>query len=409
MNRKERQSWLIVAALFVTLFLVFGSGYNTASVFFTPVLDHFGWSRAWLSSLQTALALSAALSIPAVGWLLDHVQARAVIGVGIVLVACGFFIAGRAASFDQMLLAYVFLGLGIGIGTLLPCSLVVAKEFTEQRGRALGITMAGTTVGGMVMTLVANSLIQRVGWRAGYIILALPMVLIALPLVMVCVRTKPKNPQPTHQEISTELSGLDVGEALRTRSFWMIAVAQLCFMFAVTGGGLHLIPYLIVIGYDPGRAALILSLTMGFGAIGKIALGYGAERIGSRVALAVNLVLMAIGQLLLLGARNPAMLFGYAAVYGLMSGAPLALVPLLMADSLGLKRFGSLSGLAGLFTTIGAGTGPVFAGFLFDKTASYRTAFELFSLVLIVGGCAALGCVTLQSTAHEASVRAAQA
>jgi len=407
MNSKQGQNWLVVLALFATLFFVFGSGYNTASVFFTPVLDSFGWSRARLSSLQTALALSAAFSIPAVGWLLDHVQARAVICVGIILTACGFVVAGRATSFDQMALAYVLLGLGLGIGTLLPCSLVVAREFSEQRGRALGITMAGTTSGGMVMTLVANGLIEHAGWRASYIILTLPMLFVSLPLVLMWVRTRPHDPRSQRSELSSKPPGLDVGEALRTRSFWIIGLVQFCFIFASTGGTLHLIPYLIVIGYDPSRAALILSLTMGLAAIGKITLGYTAERIGSRAALTLNLIMLAIGQTLLLGARNPAMLFAYTAVYGLMSGAPLALVPLMIADSLGLKRFGSLSGLAGIFTTIGAGTGPVAAGLLFDRTASYHTAFELFALVLVVAGCAVTFCRPLQPVAADAPASAA--
>ena len=408
MNAEERQNWLVVAALFVTLFLVFGSGYNTASVFFTPVLRYFGWSRAWLSSLQTALALTAGMSVPIVGWLLDRVQARAVIGVGIVLAAGGFLMAGRARSFEAMLLAYVLLGLGIGAGTLLPCSLVVANVFSDQRGRALGFTMAGTTVGGMVMTLIANFIIERAGWRAGYIILAIPMILIALPMVLLLVRTQPQRAlRAGRGEASNATPGSGVAEALRARSFWMIAAAQFCFAFAVVGGSLHTIPFLILIGYTPTSAALVFSVTMGLAAVGKIMLGFAAERTGSRLALAANLMLIAIGQILLLGARNPAMLLAYAAVYGLSSGAPLALIPLQIAESLGLKRFGSLSGLAGVFITIGAGTGPVVAGFLFDVTKSYRTAFELFALILILGGCAALGCVPLESAAARPSATAA--
>jgi len=405
MNVKERQNWLVVVALFVTLFLVFGSGYNTASVFFTPVLRYFGWSRARMSSLQTALALTAGMSVPLAGWLLDRVQARAVIGVGIVLAACGFLMAGRARSFDAMLSAYILLGLGIGAGTLLPCSLVVANAFSDQRGRALGLTMAGTTIGGMIMAPVSNYIIEQGGWRAGYIILAVPMLLIALPMVLLLVRTEPQRAaQLARDEESSALAGLGVAEALRARSFWMIAAAQFCFAFAVTGGSLHTIPFLIVIGYTPTRAALVFSVTMGLAAIGKIMLGLAAERTGSRAALAATLVLIALGQILLLGARNPAMLLAYAAVYGLSSGAPLALIPLQIAESLGLKRFGSLSGLAGVFTTIGAGTGPVFAGFLFDATSSYRTAFELFALILILGGCAALACVPLPSAVAAPSV-----
>jgi MFS family permease len=307
-----------------------------------------------------------------------------------------------------MTLAYVLLGLGIGAGTLLPCSLVVANVFSDQRGRALGLTMAGTTVGGMFMIPVADYIIERHGWRTSYIILAAPMILIALPMVLSLVRTRADRvSQLARDEASRTTPGLGVAEALRARSFWMIAAAQFCFAFAVTGGSLHTIPFLIVIGYSPSRAALVFSLTMGLAAVGKIMMGFLAERTGGRIALAATLVLIAIGQILLIGARNPVMLFGYAAVYGLTSGAPLALIPLQIAESLGLKRFGSLCGLAGVFTTIGAGSGPVVAGFLFDTTKSYRTAFELFALILLLGGWAALFCKPLESAAARPSTTAA--
>jgi MFS family permease len=78
-----------------------------------------------------------------------------------------------------------------------------------------------------------------------------------------------------------------------------------------------------------------------------------------------------------------------------------------LAESLGVKRFGSLSGLTGVFTTIGAGTGPVVAGFLFDATSNYRIAFELFTVVLVVGGCAVLACEPLMSAVARPSATAA--
>src|SRR2546425_6906339 len=75
MTGRERRAWLVVGSLFATLFLVFGSGYNTAGVFFTPLLDHFGWTRAQLSLLQTTLALAAGLVLAPLGGLLDPLEA----------------------------------------------------------------------------------------------------------------------------------------------------------------------------------------------------------------------------------------------------------------------------------------------------------------------------------------------
>src|SRR5438445_11372835 len=102
MTKQERQSWFVVASLFVTLFLIFGSGYNTAGVFFAPLLKHFGWTRARVSILQTALALSAGFSVPLIGWLLDRIEARIVMATGAAAAGIGFLLASSANSFGLM-------------------------------------------------------------------------------------------------------------------------------------------------------------------------------------------------------------------------------------------------------------------------------------------------------------------
>lgn len=410
MTEQERRAWAIVSSLFVTLMLVFGSGYNTAGIFFTPLLKSFGWSRATVSSLQSVLALAAGLCTPLVGYLLDRVEARVVMVAGALLAGLGFLLASSVHSFPPMLLAYVLLGFGIGAGTLLPASLVIANWFGAQRGLAMGITMAGTSGGGMVMALVADRAIGRGGWRAGYLTLALPMFLIVAPLVYLVVRTRPptSNSASVAQQSET-LPGLEVKEALGGRSFWMIALAQFGFAFSVAGAGLHTVPYLIGRGYSAPRAALVLSLVLGMAGVGKLLMGLFADRAGGRTALAVNMTITAAGLLLLFGAGSTALIVLFVVFYGLTVGAPLALVPVVMAESLGLKRFGSLSGLTGLFQTAGAAIGPLLAGWMFDRTGSYATVFELFSAVLVLAALAAYSCVPLPVAEPQARPMAAPA
>src|SRR5438128_10704116 len=93
MTAQERQGWLVVGSLFVTLFLVFGSGYNTAGVFVIPLVNQFGWSRAQVSLLQTALALSAGLVVPLVGWPPDRPAAWPVIATAAIVTGVGFVLA----------------------------------------------------------------------------------------------------------------------------------------------------------------------------------------------------------------------------------------------------------------------------------------------------------------------------
>jgi MFS family permease len=392
--RVPPRAWLVVAALFVTLFFIWGSGYNTAGVFFTPVIRSFGWSRARLSTLQTALALAAGVSVPLIGWILDRVEARLVIAAGALTAATAFVLASLAHSYEAMLGAYLLLGVGVGGATLLPCSMVIANWFGARRGLAMGITMAGTSVGGMVMTLISDRVIRLMGWRFGYLTLAVPVVLIVAPAVLLIVRTRPT--QAAHAGVAqaaSALPGMEAGAALASRSFWMLAAATLCFAVAVSGTNLHCVPYLIGAGYAPARAALAFSVLLAFGGIGKLTMGWIADRAGARAALSGSLLGMAAGITLLMGARSELPMAGFVAIYGLTFGAPLALLPLVMAESMGLRRFGSLYGLIGFFHTAGAAIGPVIAGRIFDLRGSYSYAFATFVGLLIVGSAATLACV----------------
>jgi MFS family permease len=182
----------------------------------------------------------------------------------------------------------------------------------------------------------------------------------------------------------------------------------LCFSFSVSGTNLHAVPYLIGIGYAPARAALVLSLVLACGAMGKLLIGWIADRIGGRLALAATLFGMALGIAMLTGARDRLPLVGFVAVFGLTVGAPLALIPLVAADSLGLKRFGTLYGLVGVFHTLGAAVGPVIAGRIFDVTGSYAFAFETFVVLLLLGSAAVMGCVPLPAAEPASAAVAAR-
>jgi MFS family permease len=98
MRNYKQRGWVIVVSLFITLFIVFGSGYDAAGVFFAPMLMDLSWSRTRLSSLQTALALSAGITAPLTGWLIDRVGAQSVMSVGVALAGIAFLSVARRPS-----------------------------------------------------------------------------------------------------------------------------------------------------------------------------------------------------------------------------------------------------------------------------------------------------------------------
>jgi nitrate/nitrite transporter NarK len=106
---------------------------------------------------------------------------------------------------------------------------------------------------------------------------------------------------------------------------------------------------------------------------------------------------------LIFGAARMAVLVPFVLIFGLTLGAPLVLVPMLVAESLGLKRFGSIGGIAGVFNTLGAFVGPVGAGKIYDLTGSYVFAFEAFVVMCVFGAIAAWATMSFESEQERAA------
>ena len=259
-------------------------------------------------------------------------------------------------------------------------------------------------------------MIAHAGWRTAYLVLAAPVIVVVIPLMALLVRSRP----PTGAIAAVgahgmhgahggpggdqSQSGLEVSVALHERSFWLIAISYLIYAFGATALIVHLVPYLIGIGLTAERAALVLSIMLAFNIIGKPALGALADRLGIRPIYALNLFAVGLGFFFLLYARHPSMLTLFVLVYGLSCGAPIALMPTILADSVGLRRYGSLSGLLITLGVLGSAAGPIVAGVVFDRIGSYMGIFEFFTIALLVAGFLPIGCVSLRE--REAAMAA---
>jgi MFS family permease len=226
------------------------------------------------------------------------------------------------------------------------------------------------------------------------------MLVIVAPIVLFVVRSSPAQAA----ESSTSgarfetivVPGVELAEAFRTRSFWLIGIAEFFYACAISGTLVHVVVYLIGTGYTAAIAAGTLSMIYLMSTVGKLALGPSADRLSPRIVLSLVFAGAALGTLLLLSARSSLMLAGFIILVGIASGTPLVLLPLVFIQSLGIKRLGSLQGVAGILATIGAAIGPVAAGRIFDVSGSYVIAFSTFAAMWLCAALAIYACIPLE-------------
>src|SRR5579885_1669872 len=409
---RQMRGWAIVWAFFLAAAFIQGSGFDTTGVFIAPLVKHFGWSRTQVSTLPSMIAIFIGASGPLIGWLLDRLQARWIAAAGSLLAAAAFVIAGSANSFTAMALAYCTLGVGMAAGAVLPCYFVVSNWFSDRRGLALSVSQVGIEVGGTAMALLTAYLIQAHGWRLAYFALAVPIVLLVTPPLALLVRNRPPDERPDAADgaQAQNAAGLDVRAALCSRSFWLIAMFDFCAVAVGTGLVVHLVPYLIGLGFSSTHATTAFSIMLAFQLPGKPVLGWLADRIGIRLTMTLDAVAIAAGCVLLLGARHMLPLALFVALYGFTFGAPVPLIPMLLADAVGLRRFGSLMGLLSIPAVIGSALGPIVAGAIFDRTGSYVWSIELFAAIVAAAALLPLLCVPFAAGgASQAPRRAAAA
>jgi nitrate/nitrite transporter NarK len=163
------------------------------------------------------------------------------------------------------------------------------------------------------------------------------------------------------------------------------------------------VAFLITAGFSPQHAAMVAGTEAGVAVPGFLLLGVLCDRFTGRRVLPWVLVVLAAGVLLLLGTRNPhtsnVFLALFLLCYGLAAGVTTAVIPVVLVECLGLRRFGSISGLVGLAGTVGIAGGPLLMGWIFDATGSYTRSFEMAALSLVAAAIAALAVSPAQGAA----------
>jgi len=349
------------------------------SFFFAVFIDHIlagtGISRTAFSALYAVATIASATLSFGLGHTADRAGLRPVWA----LVAGGLAAACLLESLAHgILLAAVGLvllrSLGQGSFPLLG-TLVVNYWYPARRGAAMAIASFGLTIASVALPPLLALLIDGIGWRAGYRLIALVVAGLILPLALLVRRpagtsaaaVSAEDTAPPERAAPSPVARR-VGRARlplphRSAALLLIALST---------------PALITTAISAPAAAAALSLLGIARAAGTIAAGAIADRLGTRTLLTALTGALAAGSAILLVPSGPVSYLAFA-VIGLASGIWSVASGIAWARTYGLAAIGRLQGLASAATIVAAAVGPLPLAISVAATGTY-TAGLLFLL-----------------------------
>ncbi len=428
--------WRVVAGSFVAMMLVLGFFTYTFTLFVVPLREEFGVGLEQVMYSLTLGTLLGLLITPISGYLVDHMSVRVLITVGGVVFAGSLLAMSRTQTIAEFNLVYgISFAVANGLAGAVPASAAVSRWFVRSRGRALGFTTMGSSVGGMLLPAITAWWINSLGWRAAFENLAL-LSLLAVPWMWLNIRNKPSDMglEPdgelpdsaaldgaAAEKLALQSAGLSAAGAAEaaqappldpaapgmkqivvSREFWLIAfsVGLLIAVFSATLSNLS--PYATGLGASEAQASTLIMVLAIHGLIGKLLFGAGADRFPLKWGMWAAQGLVAVA-LLILCTEPPYWLMIAASIcLGLATGGLLPVWNSMVAQVFGVDSYGRAMGLMGPVITLLVMPAYIFVGRMYDAFGNYITTLSVFTGLILLA-------IVLLSPVRLPSHRAADA
>lgn len=395
--------WYIVASGSITSFLNLGIFMVGLAVFITDIRAELGWSLVAISLGFSLKQLESGIMAPIGGYLIDRIGPRPMAITGSIIMTVGLLLFAGMHSIWMFYFAAGIIAMGQGLGALSGYLAATMHWFKKKRGMASAILAMGRGWG-YVGALPVTLLLASFGWRTAAIMTAIGFVVVSVPLAMV-IRTRPEpygyfpdgiRPQDDNgndvdnQNSSSEPEGFTVGEAIRSPAFWFVLIANTSYSFTTQIQHVHWIPHLRNTGFSAPGAGAVIAIYGATQVVGRLLSGWVGDIFGRQRLLWISFLLISIGWVAI-AFISPEALWAVGAFYlfyGTGQAAHTVAQPAVVADFFGPRRFASIRGIMNPISVIGGVIGPVFAGWMFDISASYQLIFSLLAPVSAIGSVA---------------------
>jgi len=406
--------WIIVAVGLVSM--AFWTGIRSSfSVFYVALLEEFPWNRGESAGVQSLALLSYTVLAPLVGGLIDRFGPRRVIVPGVLILSLGLILC---SSIENLIQFYIFYGLIAGAGitciAIVSYSAILAHWFEKERGLASGIAVSGMGLGTFLLVPLSQYLISLWGFRTTFVFSGVLVLIVLLPLNGIFLRHKPqelglhpdileasvpseKGPpaprldrrQGTEKSISLMTPDWTLKKAVRTGRFWLLVLFPFLAFLGLFIIHVHNVKFLVDQGVDKMTAAYIYAMIGVVSSVFRIFWGWLSDRIWRETTYTFGMLCICFGisSLLLMEITGlKTLTYPFFIFFGMGWGATAPLFMAIAADLFKGKGFGLIYGIVEGGIGVAGALGAWIAGFLFDKTQSYQSAFLLAIFAVLLSG-----------------------
>lgn len=391
---KRYYPWLMAVMGMLVLLVSNGLIVTGLTAFDESLLKEFGWTRSELKLRDLITLVLAGWMAPFLGVVIDKVGPRKLILAGIALLAALYFAYAHVHSLTHLYLIHVGFAAVLVAAGLNVAVIFVSQWFATQRGTAIGIALVGTSLGGMVFPKLGVQLMQNMDWRAAFLWeTAIPLGFLVLAFLFVR-SPRPGGIQPwgadkvaakaaTGTPAASSLPDIGYQQALRTRTFWVLAFVAMTTFFSIMAVSANLFLHMRDLGYAPDKAGNALGLMFGLAMVGKFMFGMLADLFPAKRVFLLNLAIMAAGAVILATMRADLIWYSLA-LFGLGWGGLYTMIQLLAVNAFGLSAAGKILGTITLLDATTAGLGIWLTAKIFDLTKSYHLAFSLICGLIVL-------------------------
>lgn len=323
---------------------------------------------------------------PVVGSLVEKYGLRKIGVFGLVGHSIGYVLLSfNTGSLTFWYVSFAILAI-LGAGSLpIVWTGVLNGWFQKNRGKAIGITMAGTGLGAFILPPIVEILISNYGWRTGYRVLGIGAFVVSLPIVLTLFRENDLSNGTGTGELGNRMAnwGMKRGEAMRTSRFWILCSVLFLTVVVIAGTLSNFERIMTSKGLDRTTIATIAAV-LGFTIImGRLITGVLVDKFWAPGVGACFFVLPTIGLYLLSGDNITVPLaFAIAILIGLAAGAELDLLAYLTSKYFGPAHYPAIFGAIIAFFTVGGGIAPPIYGAAAQSLGGYSTVLIASSVAL---------------------------